>query len=251
MTISGSKTLDPNEVERFAKLAEEWWNPNGQFRPLHKIGPVRLGTIRDACLAHFPKLDRESRTPLAGLTLLDVGCGGGLITEPLCRLGANVTGIDPAQESIAISKLHAEQQQLPITYRSDRIEELVAEKETFDVVTCLEVVEHIPDVRNFLATCASAVRPGGLFIGATISRTLKSYALAIVAAEYVLGWLPRGTHRWDRFLLPEEFTEHLVSSGLSNPRLEGMAYDPLADLWHRSSDTDVNYMIIAQKPAEQ
>ncbi len=249
MSAPPSATLDTTEVDRFDALAAEWWDPAGKFRPLHKLGPSRLGFIRDACLAHFPELTQKNRKPLDGLRLLDIGCGGGLIAEPLARLGAKVTAIDPAPQTIAAAQHHANQQGLDVQYRATQVETLVAAGETFDVVTCLEVVEHVPEVHAFLGACTSVVRPGGLFVGATINRTLKSYALAIVAAEYILGWLPRGTHRWDRFIQPDEFAADLKSHGLHVTTIEGVVHNPLADSWSRSSDTDVNYMIAAQRPA--
>ncbi|MGH1419183.1 MAG: bifunctional 2-polyprenyl-6-hydroxyphenol methylase/3-demethylubiquinol 3-O-methyltransferase UbiG [Hyphomicrobiaceae bacterium] len=248
MTAHSSATLDTAEVDRFNALASEWWDPTGKFRPLHKLGPARLGFIRDACFSHFPDLNQQNRKPLAGLTLLDVGCGGGLIAEPLARLGATVTAIDPAAQTIAAAQHHADQQHLNVNYRATQVESLVEADEMFDVVTCLEVVEHVPDVEAFLRACTSLVSPGGLFVGATINRTLKSYALAIVAAEYILGWLPRGTHRWDRFIQPKEFSAHLKRQELQVAKIEGIVHNPLADSWSRSSDTDVNYMIAAAKP---
>ncbi len=240
-------TLDTSEVDRFDALAAEWWDPNGKFRPLHKIGPARLSFIRDTCLSHFPNLMGTNRHPLKGLRLLDVGCGGGLIAEPLARMGADVIAIDPAAQSIAAAQRHADLQKLKVNYRASRVEDLTSSGDTFDVVTCLEVVEHVPDVRAFLGQCAKLVRPGGLFIGATLNRTLKSYALGIVAAEYILGWVPRGTHRWDRFVPPNDFAADLASHGLDNPKFEGLTSDPLADRWSRSSDIDVNYMIAATR----
>ena len=246
MSNPSSATVDNAEVDRFDALAAEWWDANGKFRPLHKIGPSRLSFIRDTCLAHFPELSAANRQPLSGLTLLDVGCGGGLIAEPLARLGAHVTAIDPAKQTIAAAQRHADKQELDVHYRAAVVEDLAAAGEQFDVVTCLEVVEHVPDVRLFLEQCTSLVRPGGLFIGATINRTLKSYALAIVAAEYILGWLPRGTHRWDRFIEPNEFAADLRDNGLTDIKIEGLTYDPLAYKWSRSADKDVNYMISAR-----
>jgi 2-polyprenyl-6-hydroxyphenyl methylase / 3-demethylubiquinone-9 3-methyltransferase len=244
---ASSPTLDPNEVARFSRLAEEWWDPKGKFRPLHQIGPPRLAFIRDHAVEHF-KRDRQSLTPLAELTVLDIGCGGGLIAEPLCRMGARVTAIDPSERNIAIAKGHAEPQGLAIDYWAKRVEEIAAGGETFDLVTCLEVVEHVPDVGAFVGECAKVVRPGGLIVFSTINRTLKAWALAILGAEYVLRWLPRGTHQWDRFVTPEELQGHCASAGLIQARFEGMVYNPLKDVWVRSpSDTDVNYLAAAVK----
>ncbi|MEQ1719107.1 MAG: bifunctional 2-polyprenyl-6-hydroxyphenol methylase/3-demethylubiquinol 3-O-methyltransferase UbiG [Hyphomicrobium sp.] len=247
MPPGADRTLDPQEVQRFSRLAAEWWNPTGKFRPLHQIGPPRLSFIRDHAVEHF-KRDAKSLTPLSGLTAIDIGCGGGLIAEPLTRLGAKVTAIDPAERNIAIAKGHAEPQGLDIDYRSARVEELSAAGETFDIVTCLEVVEHVPDVAAFIAECAKVARPGGLIVFSTINRTMKAWALAIVGAEYVLRWLPRGTHQWERFVTPDELSNHCVSAGLSGPRFEGMVYNPLRDVWTRSGDTDVNYLAAVVKP---
>ena len=241
-------TLDPEEVARFSNLAAEWWNPTGKFRPLHQIGPPRLSFIRSAAETHF-KLDTKAVRVLSGLTVLDIGCGGGLIAESLARLGAKVTGIDPAERNIAIAKGHAEPQGLTIDYRASRVEDLVTSGERFDIVTCLEVVEHVPDVSAFIAECSKVLRPGGLIVFSTINRTLKAWALAIVGAEYVLRWLPRGTHQWDRFVTPEELTRHCADAGLSAPRFEGMIYNPLRDVWTLSPDNDVNYLASATKPA--
>lgn len=243
---AGRATLDDSEVDRFSKLAAEWWNPNGKFRPLHQIGPPRLSFVRDAAVAHF-NLDPKSARPLSGLSAIDIGCGGGLVAEPLARMGAAVTAIDPSERNIAIAKGHAEPQGLAIDYRAARVEDLVAEGRTFDIVTCLEVVEHVPDAGQFVAACAALVRPGGLAVFSTLNRTLKAWALAIVGAEYVLGWLPRGTHQWNRFISPEELQRYAEAAGLSEPACMGIVYKPLQDAWVLASDTDVNYLMSAVK----
>lgn len=243
---SGSSTLDPAEVERFTRIAAEWWNPNGKFRPLHQIGAPRLKFIREAAIANF-KLDPTALKVLSGLSVLDIGCGGGLVSEPLTRLGARVTGIDPSERNIAIARGHAEPQGLDIEYRAARTEDLVARGESFDIVACLEVVEHVPDVRAFIAECAKLARPGGLVVFSTINRTVKAWALAIVGAEYILRWLPRGTHQWERFVTPDEMSAHCQAAGLTAPRFEGMALNILKDTWELSSDTDVNYLCSASK----
>ncbi len=240
-------TLDPGEVDRFARLAGAWWDPDGEFRPLHKIGPARLAFLRDRLARHF-SLPEQGLRPLAALRILDIGCGGGLISEPLARLGASVTGIDPASENIAAARQHAEPQGLDINYRSCRAEDLVEAGETFDAVVCLEVVEHVPDPGAFIATCTQLVRPGGLLILSTINRTLKAFALAIVGAEYVLRWLPAGTHQWDRFVTPDEMARYCGSAGLQPPAFEGLVYSPFSDRWTLGSDIDVNYMAAAAKP---
>jgi 2-polyprenyl-6-hydroxyphenyl methylase/3-demethylubiquinone-9 3-methyltransferase len=245
---AGAATLDAGEVEQFARLAADWWDPNGKFRALHRIGPARLGFLRDEMTRHFGG-ERGGRRPLADLAVLDVGCGGGLIAEPLARLGAQVTGIDAAPESIEAARRHAAGQGLEIAYRAGRIEDIAREGRAFDALVCLEVVEHVPDPGTFLGTCAGLIRPGGLMLLSTINRTLKAYLLAIIGAEYVLRWLPVGTHQWERFVTPEELAGHLREAGLDAPRLQGLVYNPLADQWSLGGDTDVNYLASAAKPA--
>jgi 2-polyprenyl-6-hydroxyphenyl methylase / 3-demethylubiquinone-9 3-methyltransferase len=240
-------TLDREEVDRFARLASEWWDPAGKFRTLHRIGPARLGHIRDELVQHFER-PAGSLKPLAGLSLLDIGCGGGLICEPLARLGGQVTGLDPAIENIEAARRHAAGQGLAIDYVNATVEDLQGQGRTFDAVLCLEVVEHVPDVGTFLESCAALVRPGGLMLLSTINRTMKAYLLAIVGAEYVLRWLPVGTHQWDRFVTPEELAGHLAGAGLSQFSCAGLVYNPLADTWSIGGDTDVNYVARAAKP---
>jgi 2-polyprenyl-6-hydroxyphenyl methylase/3-demethylubiquinone-9 3-methyltransferase len=244
---TGAATLDPAEVDRFARLASEWWDANGKFRTLHLIGPARLAFLRDEALRHFGRTG-GGRRPLDGLAVLDIGCGGGLVCEPLARLGARVTGIDPAADNIEAARRHAAGQGLAVNYGAGRVEDLAAEERTFDVVVCLEVVEHVPDVGAFLKTCAALVRPGGLMLLSTINRTLKAYLLAIVGAEYVLRWLPVGTHQWERFVTPDELRRDLGAAGLDAPVFRGLVYSPLADSWSLSADTDVNYLAAAAKP---
>ena len=228
-------------------MAAQWWDPNGKFHPLHKIGPPRIQFARDEICR---RLERkiEGIRPLAGLNILDIGCGGGLVCEPMARMGATVTGVDPAEANIAAARQHAESQGLAIDYRAVEAETLVAEGKTFDAVLCLEVVEHVPDPAEFLRTCAALVRPGGVLILSTINRTLKAYALAIVGAEYVLRWLPAGTHRWDRFIKTSELEDHVRNCGLRVWDTRGLVYNPLRDSWSLSTDTDVNYMMSAAKP---
>jgi 2-polyprenyl-6-hydroxyphenyl methylase/3-demethylubiquinone-9 3-methyltransferase len=241
-----ARTIDTAEVDRFRRIAREWWDAGGKFKPLHQIGPARLAFIRDELIRHFG-LTAGGLKPLDGLNILDIGCGGGLISEPLTRLGARVTGIDPGAENIAVARAHAEPQGLAIDYRVATVEELAAAGEVFDAVVCLEVVEHVPDVGLFLKSCASLVRPGGLVVLSTINRTLKAYGLAIVAAEYVLGWLPRGTHQWDRFVTPDELAAHLSAAGCGPARFMGFVYNPLRDQWSLDPDTSVNYLASAAK----
>jgi 2-polyprenyl-6-hydroxyphenyl methylase / 3-demethylubiquinone-9 3-methyltransferase len=245
---TSSATLDPAELDRFQRIASEWWDPRGKFRPLHQIGPARLRFLRDEILRHFARPAAGGLRPLTGITVLDIGCGGGLICEPLARLGARVTGLDPGQDSIEAARRHAAGQGLGVDYRVGRVEELEAEGLSFDVVVCLEVVEHVPDVGAFLKTCAALVRPGGLMLLSTINRTVKAYLLAIVGAEYVLRWLPVGTHQWERFVTPQELARHAVAAGLDAPAFRGLVYNPLADVWSLGDDTDVNYLASAAKP---
>jgi 2-polyprenyl-6-hydroxyphenyl methylase/3-demethylubiquinone-9 3-methyltransferase len=242
-------TLDRDEVERFARLSSEWWDAGGKFRTLHQIGPARLTFLRDQLLSHFrPGQSAGALRPLERISVLDVGCGGGLVCEPLARLGAVVTGIDPAQENIEAARRHAAGQGLNIAYRAARIEDLASEGCIFDALVCLEVVEHVPDPAAFLKTCAALVRPGGMMLLSTINRTLKAYLLTIIGAEYVLRWLPIGTHQWERFVTPQELSRNLAEAGLNAPVFRGLVYQPLADTWSLADDTDVNYFAAAAKP---
>ena len=243
---SSSATLDQDEIARFAKLADEWWDEKGPFRPLHQINPTRLTYIRDRLCAQFGR-DPKAPPSLTGLSVLDIGCGGGLVAEPLARLGANVTGIDPAPETIEAAKAHAAGAGLQIAYEATTAEALADAGRQFDAVLLLEVVEHVPDVPAFLKRIAPLVAPGGVMILSTLNRTLKAYALAIVGAEYILRWLPVGTHQWERFVRPEELKAGLVGAGLTLADTTGMVYDPLADAWSLSRDTDVNYFATATK----
>jgi 2-polyprenyl-6-hydroxyphenyl methylase/3-demethylubiquinone-9 3-methyltransferase len=243
-----SPTLDAEEVARFGKLAAEWWDAAGPFRQLHRINPVRLTYIRDQLCRKF---DRDPKAPksLAGLSVLDIGCGGGLVCEPLARLGATVTGIDPASESIAAAKSHAGAAGLDIAYQAATAEELAARGIGYDAVLLLEVVEHVPDVPAFLKGVTPLVRPGGIMVLSTLNRTLKAYALAIVGAELILRWLPIGTHQWQRFVTLEELARALRSAGLIPTDTTGMIYNPLADEWRLGRDIDVNYFATAIREA--
>lgn len=246
MQKTGRTTIDEAEVARFSALADEWWNPAGKFRPLHVFNPVRLQIIREAILDAFA-IDSAKSRPLNGLRLLDIGCGGGLLCEPMARLGGEVVGADASSTNIEVARIHAERSGLDIGYRTATAESLAQAGETFDVILNMEVVEHVSDVPLFLDACAQMVRPGGLMFVATINRTLKAYALAIVGAEYVLRWLPRGTHRYDRLVKPQEIENPLAAAGMTIIGRTGVTYNPLADSWDRSSDMDVNYMLIAQR----
>lgn len=239
-------TVDPSEVERFERIARTWWDPQGAMKTLHRFNPVRVGFIRDRAAARFDRDPRGGR-PLEGLKVLDVGCGGGLLCEPLARLGAKVTGIDPAPTNIEVARLHAGKSGLPVDYRRTTVEEVVAAGERFDVVLAMEVVEHVADVDLFVRTCCEAVEPGGLLVMATLNRTMKAFALAIVGAEYVLGWLPKGTHQWEKFVTPGELDAAIRRGGLSVVEEQGVVFNLLTGEWRASRDLSVNYMVLAEK----
>lgn len=241
-------TINDAEVAKFTAMAEEWWDPKGKFKPLHKFNPVRLAYIREHLISHFAR-DGGSIRPLEGLTILDVGCGGGLLCEPLARLGATVTGIDAAERNIAIARIHAEQSGLDIDYQATTSEALAARGKTFDVVLNMEVVEHVDNVPLYMKSCADLVKPGGLMFTATINRTARAFALAVVGAEYVLGWLPKGTHDWKKFLTPDEIGSLISRNGLRVTDQTGVVYHPIGDEWRRSRDMGINYMMLAARPA--
>ena len=239
-----SATLDHEVVARFARLGGEWWDETGPFKPLHRINPARLTYIRDQLAGAFHRNAKAAKS-LEGLRVLDIGCGGGLVCEPLARLGAQVTGIDPAPEAVKAAKAHAEAGGLAIDYRAATAEEIAAGGARYDAVLVLEVVEHVPDVPAFLKIVAGLVKPGGMVILSTLNRTLKSYALAIVGAEFILRWVPIGTHQWDRFVRPDELHSALRGAGLEPTDTTGLIYDPFADEWRLGPDTDVNYFATA------
>ncbi len=239
-------TVDPEEVARFAAMADEWWDPRGKMRPLHKFNPVRLAYIRDHACGLFQR-DPKSLDCMKGIRILDVGCGGGILSEPLARLGADVVGIDPAPENAATARVHAEKNGLNIDYRAATAEKLADDGEQFDIVLAMEVLEHVSDVGLFVRRCAEMVKPSGFMIAATLNRTVKSFALAIVGAEYVLRWLPVGTHDWRKFVTPDELEIAMKAAGLEVTDETGVIYNPLNDEWRKSDDMDVNYMLLAQK----
>ncbi len=237
-----AQTVDPAEIEHFSKMAEDWWNPNGKFAPLHRIAPHRLHYVKQQICQHYQR-DTSSPSALTGLTLLDVGCGGGLIAEPMTRLGATVTGIDATEKNIKTASLHARQQQLEITYRHTTTDQLVAEKAQFDVVLALEVLEHVADVPQFLQEVATLCKPGGIVLFSTLNRTPQSYLKAIIGAEYLLRWLPRGTHHWQKFITPAELTIAAEACGLTVTDITGLSMNPISFRWNLSADVSVNYFV--------
>jgi 2-polyprenyl-6-hydroxyphenyl methylase/3-demethylubiquinone-9 3-methyltransferase len=239
-------TLDPQEVEKFSAQAQKWWDGEGSFKVLHRFNPVRLQIIREQILTHFNK-KADGEKPFAGLSMVDVGCGGGLLCEPLARLGADVTGLDPSEETIKTALAHAGQSNLSIDYRVGTVEDMAEQDQRFDVVLCLEVIEHVKDVDLFLASCCQMVHPGGLLFVATINKTLKALGLAVIGAEYVLGWLPKGTHDYRKFMTPRQVQDSINAHGIEMLDLSGIVYQPFTGQWKRSTDTDVNYMITGVK----
>lgn len=238
---------DDAEIARFNAIASQWWDPNGPMKPLHRLNPIRLSFLKREFCNHFRK-DISSMQPFGGLKLLDIGCGAGLISEPMGRMGFSVDGIDLARENIVVAAAHAEISGLDIRYHAEAIENMPPEQ-GFDAITLLEVVEHVPDVGALIREAAMRLKPGGMLIASTLNRTLKAYALAIIGAEYVLRWLPRGTHTYEKFVTPDELAAHLAHAGLMPGSREGMVFNPLSNGWSLSADTDVNYLITATKPA--
>lgn len=241
-------SIDPIEIAKFEAMAAEWWDPKGKFKPLHMMNPVRLDYIVSQIAAEFGR-DRRSLRVFEGLRLLDIGCGGGLIAEPMARLGAEVVGADAAEGNIAVARLHAEQQGLQIDYRATTAEALASAGERFDAVLALEIVEHVADPKAFIATCHDLLRPGGLAIVSTLNRTAKSFGAAIIGAEWIMRWLPKGTHEWSRFITPAELSEMASASGLNPVDARGMVFNPLTWNWSLSDrDLSVNYAIAARRP---
>jgi 2-polyprenyl-6-hydroxyphenyl methylase / 3-demethylubiquinone-9 3-methyltransferase len=239
-------TVDRDEVERFSRQAHAWWDEDGPFRPLHRLNPARLGFIRTRLARHFAR-GADELSPFAGLELLDIGCGGGLVAEPMARLGFAVTGLDADGAALGVARAHAEDAGLAIDYRADAAEELVARGRQFDAVLALEVAEHAADAGLFLANSAALVRPGGAFVASTLNRTARSFVTAVVGAEYVLRWLPRGTHQWRKFLRPSEMAAHLRHAGMKVEAIEGLVFRPLSGDWTLGPDLAVNYLLIASK----
>jgi 2-polyprenyl-6-hydroxyphenyl methylase/3-demethylubiquinone-9 3-methyltransferase len=254
MSAAERSSIDPAEVERFSRIAAEWWNPKGKFAPLHKFNPTRLAFIRDQALYRFGR-DPKARKPFEGLRLLDIGCGGGLLAEPMSRLGFEVVGVDASERNIGTASAHAVETGVAVDYRCSTAEALKAAGETFDVILNMEVIEHVADPGQFLRDCAAMLNPpssskaGGLMIVATLNRTLKAFALAKVGAEYVLRWLPAGTHDWSKFLKPEELRGFLADPHLAVDGPYGVVFDPLGGRWRQSHDADVNYMMTVARDA--
>lgn len=253
-TIEGSRaapstpSVDADEVAKFSAMAADWWNPTGKFKPLHRFNPVRLKFVRDTAEAHFG-IPAGQPKPLEGFRLLDIGCGGGLVCEPMARLGARVTGVDASEANIKTALTHAREQGLDIDYRAGTAEGLIDSGEApFDIVLNLEVVEHVADAQQFLIDTASLVRPGGLMIVASLNRTAKALATAVIGAEYILGWLPRGTHDWSKFVTPEEVRTALEAAGMQPEPATGVSYRPLSGSWVLSNDTAVNFMVVSKRP---
>jgi 2-polyprenyl-6-hydroxyphenyl methylase/3-demethylubiquinone-9 3-methyltransferase len=248
MSADNATTIDQDDVDRFSAMAAEWWDPAGKFKPLHKFNPVRLRYIRETVTEHF-ELDASQDKPFSELRILDIGCGGGLLCEPMARMGADVVGADASEKNIEIAKIHAKQSELSIDYRATTSENLDAQGEQFDVILNMEVVEHVSDVDLFLKSCAHMVKPGGLIFIATINRTTKARALAIFMAENILRWLPKGTHQYEKLVKPAEIDAALEGTGVSVFKRSGVFYNPLTDDWNLSKDMDVNYMVVAKREA--
>jgi len=232
-------SINKKEIEKFSNMAAEWWDPEGKFKPLHKFNPIRIKYIKENIIKEFQL--KNKKYPLSGINVLDIGCGGGLLSEPMCRLGANVTGIDASNKNIAIANLHAKKNNLKINYICSSPEKLRTTKK-FDVILNMEIVEHVEDVDFFLKSCANLLKKNGLMFVATINKTLKSYIFAIVGAEYVLRWLPIGTHEWEKFVKPEELKSILIKNNLNLKKIDGMNFNILKDEWNVSKDLSVNYI---------
>jgi len=244
MPSTRAKSIASSEIAQFSRHAQDWWNPDGAFRPLHQLNPVRLEYVRDKACAHFGR--KTGRAALKDLKILDVGCGGGLLAEPMARLGGNVTGIDASKETIVCAARHAKEGDLAIDYRVSSVEELARKKIRYDLITALEVAEHVADMDSFVASLAMLLKPGGLLIMSTLNRTPQSFLLGIVAAEYILGWVPRGTHQWNKFIRPSELAEKLEAKNLCVDDLTGFVFNPLTGAFElRKGELGVNYLLTA------
>ena len=239
-------TIDPVEHEKFSKLAEEWWNPKGKFKTLHKFNPTRIAFIREKIINHFD-IATDEKKPFKNIKLLDIGCGGGLLSEPMAKLGANVTGLDVVEKNIKTASTHAKNQGLKINYIHSTAEKISEKDEKFYVILNMEVIEHVSDVNLFINSCNKILAPNGIMIFASLNRTLISYGLAIIGVEYILGWLPKGTHDWSKFITPDELKILFSSNGLKIDEIIGMKYNPLFDSWKRSEDLSVNYLGLSSK----
>lgn len=253
MADSPKTTIDASEIAKFEAMAEEWWDPQGKFKPLHRFNPTRIEYIRNTIAEHVGT--DPFNEPLRDLSLLDIGCGGGLLCEPMCRLGANVTGLDASEKNIRIASVHADKQELDITYQAGTAEALagldgdkrVDPKRRYQIVLAMEIVEHVADVPLFIEACCRLVKPGGLLFMATINRTVTSLLTAKIGAEYILRWLPKGTHEWNKFLRPSELVMNMEPHGVQLKQLQGVTYQPLSGDWKLSDNLAVNYMVVGHK----
>ncbi len=241
-----SASINQEEVEKFSRMAEDWWNPHGKFKPLHKFNPVRLKYIRDKLIEHF-QIKTDDNKPLTGIKILDIGCGGGLLSVPLTRLGAQVTGIDASEKNIKVAQIHAEKEGLNVEYINTSAEDLAATGRQFDVVLNMEVIEHVADVSSFMAASSQLLKPNGLMLVATLNRTAKSYLFAIVGAEHVLRWLPKGTHDWNKFLKPHEIAEQFEKNNIKHLESKGVRYNPIRDEFSLGEDLSINFMMLGKK----
>ena len=246
MSAGNTSTIDPKDVAKFSAIADEWWDPEGKFKPLHQFNPIRLQFIRDRLCDHFDR-DPLSMHPLKGLSVLDVGCGGGLIAEPLARMGAKVTGIDASEKNTVTAQVHAAESGLNIDYKATTVEELAAVGEIFDAVISLEVVEHVANFELFIKGCADLMGVNSAILIATLNRTPKSFAFGIVGAEYIMRWLPRGTHNWKKFIRPSELTSALRRNRVVTEEIAGLSFNPFTNKWRVNDDVSVNYVIFGRK----